>query len=131
MRQNRSIHLATKGQYATDLFTDQAVKQINDHDKNKPLFLLVNHLAPHTGNEYAPMQAPEEEIEKFSYIKDLKRRKYAAMVSCLDKSVGRIVKTLAENDMLKNSILLFMSDNGAPVVGKLISCHSFVIVSKI
>lgn len=118
MRQNRSVHWATKGQYATELFTDQAVQQINNHDKNVPLFMLVTHLAPHTGNEYDPMQAPEDEIKKFAYIKDTKRRTYAAMVSCLDKSVGRIVKTLGEKDMLKNSIILFMSDNGAPVVGK-------------
>lgn len=118
MRQNRSVHWATEGQYATDLFTDKTVEQINRHDKNKPLFMVVNHLAPHAGNEYDPMQAPADEIRKFNYIKDPVRRTYAAMVSLLDKSVGRIVKALGKNDMLENSILLFMSDNGAPVVGK-------------
>lgn len=118
MRQNRSVHWDTKGQYATDLFTDKAVEQIHAHDKSDPLFMMVNHLAPHTGNEYDPMQAPEDEIQKFAYIKDLKRRTYAAMVSRLDKSVGRIIKALSDNDMLDNSIVLFMSDNGAPVIGK-------------
>jgi arylsulfatase B len=36
--------------YATDLFTDEAISIIQNHNKTKePLFLMVNHLAPHTG----------------------------------------------------------------------------------
>lgn len=65
------------GVYATDLFTQEAVRIIKNHNVKKPLFLLMSHLAVHTGNEDNPMEAPEEEVEKFSYIKDPKRRKYA------------------------------------------------------
>lgn len=118
MRQNRSVHWETKGQYATDLFTEKAVEQINAHDKSKPLFMMVTHLAPHTGNAYDPMQALKDDLKKFEYIKDPKRQTYAAMVHRLDKSVGSIVKALSNNNMLNNSIVLFMSDNGSPVVGK-------------
>lgn len=39
------------------------------------------------------------------------------MISKLDEGVGRIVNTLHETGMLKNSIILFMSDNGAPSTG--------------
>lgn len=60
--------------YATDLFTREATRVIEGHDVKKPLFLLINHLAPHAANEDDPMQAPEEEIKKFSYIKNEKRR---------------------------------------------------------
>jgi arylsulfatase B len=36
--------------YATDLFTDEAVNIIENHESDsKPLFLMLNHLAPHSG----------------------------------------------------------------------------------
>lgn len=105
------------------MLTDEAVETIARHDKQKPLFLYVAELAPHTGNEFDPLQAPADEVAKFDYIKGIERRTYAAMVSLLDQSVGRIVKALDKKKMLDNSILLFFSDNGAPVVGKFIQ-HS-------
>jgi arylsulfatase A-like enzyme len=40
------------------------------------------------------------------------------MVSKLDESVGHIVHTLMETGMLNNSIIIFISDNGAPSVGE-------------
>lgn len=82
------------------------------------MFLLMSHLAPHTANEYDPMQAPDDEIKKFNYIRDENRRIYAAMVSKLDTSVGKVVKALTESNMLENTVILFMADNGAPIVGK-------------
>lgn len=63
--------------YATTLFTNKALDVITNHDKNVPLYLQLNHLAPHAGNEDAPMQANPEDIAKFSYIPDVKRRTLA------------------------------------------------------
>lgn len=124
--------------YVTDLFTAEAERIIMQNSGSKPLFLLVTHLAVHTANEEDPLQAPEEEIEKFSYIKDVRRRKYAgtvivlifakngnfllewkflAIVSKLDESVGRIVYALERANKLNNTIIIFYSDNGAPTVG--------------
>lgn len=118
MRKNLTVNWDTNGIYATDLFTDEAVHQIHTHNKTKPLFLYLAHLAPHTGNDNDPMQAPQEEINKFKYIKSEKRRTYAAMVSKLDESVGRVVKALDDSKMLDNTIILFFADNGAPVIGQ-------------
>lgn len=39
------------------------------------------------------------------------------MVTKLDESIGTIVETLEEKDMLQNSIIIFMSDNGAASIG--------------
>lgn len=36
------------------------------------------------------------------------------MVTSLDDSVGSVIKSLDNNGMLENSIVLFVSDNGAP-----------------
>lgn len=72
------IHDVQPGKYATDLFTEEALKIIKKHDcSKKPLFLMLNHLAPHTGNDYDLMQAPASEVEKFNYIENVKRRKLA------------------------------------------------------
>lgn len=120
MRNNLSVSWDTMGTYATDLFTDKAIDTIKNHDKSSPMFMMLTHLAPHTANEFDPMQAPDDEISKFNYIENKKRRIYAAMVSKLDESVGRVVKALSDNDMLDNSIILFLSDNGSPVVGMIV-----------
>ena len=42
---------------------------------------------------------------------------FLAMMSKLDESVGRVVSALNRRGMLENSILVFMSDNGAPTHG--------------
>lgn len=118
MRNNLAVSWETIGQYATDLFTEKAVETIQNHDKSSPMFMILSHLAPHSGNEYAPLQAPIDKINEFDYIKDEKRRTYAAIVSKLDESVGHVVEALDSNDMLDNSIILFVSDNGAPVYGE-------------
>jgi arylsulfatase B len=98
--------------YLTELFTEEAVKIIENHNESIPMFLMLNHLAPH-----APLEAPKEEIEKFHFIHDSKRRTLAAMISMLDKSVGNVVEAINNKGIMNNSIILFMSSNGGPTKG--------------
>lgn len=87
MRQNLNINRETNGTYATDLLTEESIRLIKNHNsKSSPLFLLLSHLSPHAGNEDDPMQAPEEEIKKFNYISDPKRRTLAGNISYPYKS---------------------------------------------
>lgn len=117
MRRNMEVDWEARGKYSTTLFTNEAVKLIKEHDTNKPMFMYLAHLAPHSGNKWNPLQAPDDEIAKFAHIPDPERRIYAAMVSMLDKSVGDVVTALREKHMLENSIILFISDNGAQTNG--------------
>nr|UNO37567.1 GSS1 [Psylliodes hospes] len=116
-RRNLEVDYDAKGKYSTTLFTNEAVKLIRQHDTNNPMFLYMAHLATHAGNLDNLLQAPDEEIAKFAHIKDPKRRIYAAMVSMLDQSVGTVIAALREKQMLQNSVILFISDNGAAPEG--------------
>ena len=78
------------GNYTTEMFTDVAISRIMDHDANHPLFLLVSHLAVHSANSKAPLQAPEEEQKMFEDVQHPQRKMYLAMVASLDKSVGQV-----------------------------------------
>ncbi|XP_026287777.1 arylsulfatase B-like [Frankliniella occidentalis] len=120
MRRGMEVDWASRGRYSTDLFTEEAERIVRSHpvgDGAPPLFLYLAHLAPHSGNYEAPLQAPVETIKALAHIKDPERRVYAAMVSRLDDSVGRVVQALQEKGMLSNSVIVFASDNGAITSG--------------
>ena len=59
------------------------------------------------------------------FLKDLenldermnRRRYYAAMVSGLDDAVGKLMHTLKEQNMLENTLVIFVSDNGGTYQG--------------
>ncbi|PNF39716.1 Arylsulfatase B [Cryptotermes secundus] len=121
LRRNLSAAWELAGRYATDVFTDEAVRIIQGHDASPlgpPLFLYLAHLAVHAGNRGKLLEAPQQEIDKFRHIRDPNRRTYAAMVSKLDESVGRVVQALQRRHMLESSVILFLSDNGAPSKGR-------------
>lgn len=77
MRRNLETDWSAMGKYSTDLFTDESVRLIQEHDTRVPLFLYLAHLAPHTGNMRDPFQAPDDVVAKFSHIQDPERRVYA------------------------------------------------------
>ena len=83
------------GQYSTDLFTEKAVDIIQKHDPSQPLFLYLPYQAVHSANYIQPLQAPPDEIKKFSHIQDENRRIFAAMMSSLDNGVGKVRPSLA------------------------------------
>lgn len=79
LRENKSVHYTGNRTYVTDLFTDKAVKLIERHDRNLPLYLQLAHCAPHAGPEDDPLQVPDVGLSQFRYIKDKQRRAYAGI----------------------------------------------------
>lgn len=119
IRNNLNVSFDTLGRYATDLFTDVALQKIREHDRDQPLFMHVSYNAPHAANPGDPLQAPAELVAVFGHIANVQRRKYAAMVASLDRNIGRLVRGIDEAGMLDNSVILFVADNGSPVLGLL------------
>ncbi|XP_025421961.1 arylsulfatase B-like isoform X2 [Sipha flava] len=104
--------------YATDVFTEEALKiiELSKYQEN-PMFLMLSHLAVHSGNAGPNLLEVSNKTYneiRFNYITNESRRMYAGMLTSLDDSVGSIIESLNKNEMLENSIILFMSDNGAP-----------------
>jgi arylsulfatase A-like enzyme len=93
--------------YMTDAIGDQAVEFIAREQKG-PFFLYVSFNAVHT-----PLQAKKEDIERYqSKFSDPIKLKNAAMTHSLDHNVGRIFEQLQTLNLLENTIILFLNDNG-------------------
>ena len=95
--------------YVTQLLGKDAVRLINEHDPKTPLFLYLAFTAPH-----APYQAPKEYLDKYKHIADPSRRAYAAMITCMDDEISKVLAALKKKKMLDNTLIIFQSDNGGP-----------------
>lgn len=110
--------------YCSDIFTDQAIEFIASNNK-KPFFCYLSFNAPHT-----PLQVPEKyynmyrEVDPSSGFEDGRpfpemsdkdkedARKVYAMVTNIDENVGRLFHKLEELNLDKNTVVIFMTDNG-------------------
>ena len=94
--------------YLTDAFSGEAVRFIDRH-ADRPFFLYLAYNAVHS-----PMQARAEDMERFSSIDDVHRRIFAAMLARLDDGVGSVTEALRRHDLLEETLIIFLSDNGGP-----------------
>ena len=108
--------------YCSDIFTDEAIKFIEDNKSNQ-FFCYLSFNAPHT-----PLQLPDKyydlyknvdpsvisESEKISMTEKniLDAKRIYGMVTNIDDNVGKLVSKLKELNIDKNTILIFMTDNG-------------------
>ncbi|MGZ4962969.1 MAG: sulfatase-like hydrolase/transferase [Limisphaerales bacterium] len=97
-------------EYFSDAFGREACDYITHH-KDEPWFLYLAFNAVHT-----PMDATDDRFKKLANIQDKKRRTYAAMMLGLDDNVGRVLNKLAETGQTENTYVIFISDNGGPVM---------------
>ena len=117
-RNNLDLITDALGVYSTDYFTSKAINIIQQHNKSNPLFLYLAYQSVHTSsNGYSRLQAPQQLINKFNYISNQQRRTFAAMTYSMDQSIGLVIDQLHRKNMLENSIVIFISDNGGPASG--------------
>ena len=92
--------------YFTDAVGDEACRFIDAHNDD-PFFLYL----PFSG-VHAPLQATLQDITRFSHVPNEKRRKMCAMLYALDRNIGKVVDKLAEHHLTKETLIVFLSDNG-------------------
>jgi len=107
--------------YSTDLFADAASDFIHANAA-KPFFLYLPFNAPHfpSARNKAPgmpntWQAPDWAFEAYGWSPDEAdpKRRYYAVMTALDAAVGRVLKTIDDQGIRDNTIVVFYSDNGA------------------
>lgn len=93
-------------EYVQDLFTREAIRFINTH-RNRPFFLYLAYTTPHEKHEVP-------DVETYAGRGWTEEQKiYAAMVTRMDRDIGRIIDLLKRNGLDDNTLVIFASDNGA------------------
>src|SRR5262245_24260397 len=115
----------TGDSYTQDLFEKEAIAFIEAH-KGEPFFLYLPFIVPHTA-----VQVPEDSLAEYkgklgddppydgktngkpSYLPHpTPHAAYAAMVTRMDRSVGRIVEKIKAAGLENDTLIIFTSDNG-------------------
>lgn len=102
-------------------------------NKDRPFFLYYPTVVPHLA-----LQVPDEELEQYrgrwsdtpytgkSYLPHpTPRACYAAMISFMDRQVGRLLDLLEELDLDRDTIVFFTSDNGTTHLGQQVDYEFF------
>jgi len=107
IRQNGSF-VKTKG-FCTDVFFTAAmgwIKQV--HDNKAPFFAYITTNAPH-----GPFIAPPKNAKRFTDLGFGKTQAgFYGMIENIDENVGRLMQKLDDWDLLDDTLIIFMSDNG-------------------
>jgi len=106
-----------ENEYLTDVFTREALDFIERH-QNHPFFLYLPYNAVHT-----PLQVTKKYYDRFRHIKNNNKRIYAAMTSALDDGVGAVLNKLKETNLDKDTLVIFLSDNGCANYTRICSNH--------
>ena len=127
--QQNGVSIEAEG-YETFLLADEAVRWIAERDPERPFFLYVPFIAPHT-----PLDAPEDLKRKYADLDDDRqparsrqtdqtrmirrmmlrpsaRPMYAAVVDAMDQAIGRVLDALDQQGITDETLVLFFSDNG-------------------
>lgn len=113
-------------QYAPDLIAGQALKFLREN-RAKPFFLFYPTTIPHLA-----LQVPEDSLAEYAgkfpeepypggkgYLPHrTPRAAYAAMITRMDREIGRVVDLVRELGLDENTLFVFTSDNG-PLYNKL------------
>ena len=106
--------------YSHDYMAEEALRFITEN-KDNPFFLYVPFIIPHVSlqapqdsiDEYLPLGWPETPYAGDHYSAcDKPKATYAAMITRMDRDIGRIMDLLKKTGIDDNTIVVFSSDNG-------------------
>jgi len=94
--------------YLTNIWADKAIDIISKQH-SKPFFLALMFNAPHW-----PWQGPKDKPypDTMPWRSGGSPAIYASMMKSLDDGIGRIMKTIDDVKLQKNTVIIFTSDNG-------------------
>ena len=99
------------GEYLPDRCADESIEFIRSvkSSGDKPFFLCWWNYSVHY-----PFHAPKDLIEKYEKRKGpgIENPTYAAMIEGMDRSIGKLLKSLDENKLADDTLVIFTSDNG-------------------
>jgi arylsulfatase A len=128
----------SQDEYSNDLFTRETMSFIEKSD-SRPFFVYLNYTVPH-----AELRVPHDSIEPYKgkfpekpfvnaaadarhsgpdepslgyRSQPLPHAAFAAMISRMDRDIGRIVDLLRARGMAERTLVVFTSDNGPPKEG--------------
>jgi arylsulfatase len=95
--------------YCTDVFFRQALSWMDLKRRSKaPFFACVTPNAPH-----APLDVPPEYEARYKdLVSDRNAAKFFGMIANIDDNVGRVLKSLAAWGIERDTLFVFMTDNG-------------------
>ena len=95
--------------FCTDVFFTAALGWMKQqHEAKKPFFAYLSTNAPH-----GPYIAPEKNAKRFTDLGfDKDQAGFYGMVENIDENMGVLAEKLKAWDMLQNTVVIFMSDNG-------------------
>jgi len=127
---HRNFDLCLDEGYSTELIANEAVEYMASVPEDSPFLMYVAFNAPNL-----PLQAPKEYLELYGYDEqkgpyssratekqdqveregqgNTKRQTYQAMVSAMDDAIGQILSALDLLGIADNTIIVFLSDDGA------------------
>lgn len=115
--------LTTGKQYSHDLIAEEALQFVRKN-KDRPFFLYVPFTTPHLS-----LSVPEDSLAeyrskfpetpypgtkgKYGYVSQPHpRAAYAAMITRMDRDIGRLLDLLKQSGLDDNTLVVFTSDNG-------------------
>ena len=98
--------------YRIDIQTDASLGFLERRKTDdRPFFLYLGYFAPHS-----PIEEPPHYMERVSHVDEYVRQMALASVLAMDDGIGLIRKKLEEMGVADNTLIFYISDNGAPLV---------------
>ena len=93
--------------FCTDIFTAQAIKWMEAVKGKQPFFCYIPYNAAHV-----PLSCPEDYKKPYADKVDDHLATYFGMVANIDANVGKVLAKLDEWGIAKDTLVIFMNDNG-------------------
>ncbi len=112
--------------YSQDRIAEEAFEFVRDAAGDGPFFLYLAFTAPHVA-----LQVPEDSLDEYAgafeetpylggqgYLPHARpRAAYAAMITRMDREIGRLLDVLEETGVADDTLVYFSSDNGPTWAG--------------